>query len=116
MTFIKTILSKWKLFLTIFVIVGSFYTGYQYSIYKNDSEQLHQLLIQQQIMQTYLSRESEVAKNVEERLQQLTANETVIERERVQIVERPVYNNVCIDEDGLRLIKQYAEASLHAKE
>lgn len=37
-------------------------------------------------------------------LKRLRANERTIYKESVKLVDRPVYSNLCIDADGLRLI------------
>ena len=93
---------------SVIILFGSFFAGYKYSEYKCDSNQLEQLLAQQEIMQEYLKRESSVASLVEEKLEQLKANERILERERIRIVEKPVYNISCIDEEGQALLKKYA--------
>lgn len=49
-------------------------------------------------------RESQVAQAVETTLARLRANEKVIIRENVKLIDRPVYHNVCLDADGLRNI------------
>ena len=52
--------------------------------------------------------EGRVAAVVEERLQELRANERTIEREKIKIVERPVYSQHCLDADGVQLINKAA--------
>lgn len=42
---------------------------------------------------------------LENKLAELRANEKVINNEIIKIVDRPVYHNVCLDTDGLRLIE-----------
>ena len=49
-------------------------------------------------------REASTAQTIETALAGLRANEKVIYRERVKLVDRPVYHNVCLDHDGLRII------------
>jgi hypothetical protein len=108
MPLIRIFLKHWKLLTGALLLMSAFYTGYQYASYKADSKTLESLLNQQEIMKEYLSKESSIASLVEERLQELKANERVLERERVKIVEKPVYNISCIDEEGQALIKKYA--------
>lgn len=105
LTFIKR---YWRIVFVLFLISMSFVTGYKYSSYKNDSEQLSELINQQKIMQEWLSRESSVAEIVEHKLSELKANERVLERERIRIVEKPIYNIQCLDEDGLEILRRYA--------
>ena len=59
-------------------------------------------------MQHSLNREFESAKVVEDKLQELRANERVIHTREREVVDRPVYRNICLDDDGLFVIKSYA--------
>lgn len=43
---------------------------------------------------------------METKLAELKANERIIEREKLKIVDRPVYRNVCLDSDGVRIANQ----------
>jgi len=49
--------------------------------------------------------EDRQAKTLEETLKKLKANERIINNETIKLIDRPVYNNVCLDADGLRLIE-----------
>lgn len=49
-------------------------------------------------------REYEQAVALDKWLAANSINERVIVRESVKLVDRPVYRNVCLDSDGLRLI------------
>lgn len=49
-------------------------------------------------------REFEQGEALEKWLAKNSINERVILRESVKLVDRPVYHNVCLDPDGLRLI------------
>lgn len=104
-----SLLKNWKLILSGITILASFYAGYVYSTYQYKSEALDNLLQEQSILKEYMERESEIASVVEERLSTLSANERVLERERLKIVEKPVYNISCIDEQGKDIIRKYAE-------
>jgi len=59
-----------------------------------------------EFIKAYQEGEAHTASIVEKKLQELKANEKVIERERVKIIDRPVYSNECLDADGLRLIER----------
>lgn len=50
--------------------------------------------------------DSKVAAALETKLAELKANERIIEREKLKIVDRPVYRNVCLDYDGVRIANQ----------
>ena len=47
--------------------------------------------------------DSKVAAALEARMAELKANERIIEREKLKIIDRPVYRNVCLDADGVRI-------------
>ena len=49
--------------------------------------------------------EGHIAGVVEDKLKGLRANERIINNETIKIIDRPVYSNVCLDADGLRLIE-----------
>ena len=53
----------------------------------------------------YRMNEAGKAKVLEQKLADLRANERTIEREKLKIIDRPVYLNTCLDVDGLRLIE-----------
>lgn len=53
-----------------------------------------------------IKRESVIAEKVASEVAKINANTRIIEREKLKIVERPVYSNVCLDADGLRIIEQ----------
>ena len=53
----------------------------------------------------YRANEAGKAQILENKLAELKANERVIEREKLKIINRDVYHNVCLDTDGLRLIE-----------
>lgn len=103
-----SLLKHWKMILVAITLFGSFYAGYIYSTYQHQSDVISDMIARQDILREYMARESEIAAIVEERLATLSANERVLERERVRIVEKPVYNIQCLDEDGLELLRRYA--------
>jgi hypothetical protein len=103
-----SLLKNWKMIIVGITLLGSFYAGYIYSTYQHQSDVISDMIDRQDILREYMARESEIASIVEERLSTLSANERVLERERVRIVEKPVYNISCIDADGQALIKRYA--------
>lgn len=62
-------------------------------------------------MQYVMEQEFNAALMLEEKLQELKANEKVIHTRERQIVDRPVYRNVCLDDDGLQVLESYATGS-----
>lgn len=55
-----------------------------------------------------IQRESAIAAKVEERLASLSANQTVIDRGIIRETEKPVYRNVCLGDDVVRLLNAAA--------
>ena len=47
-----------------------------------------------------------ISKQLEEKLATLKANERVIEREKIKIIDKPVYKNVCLDAEAVSLINK----------
>ncbi len=72
--------------------------------WQEDAEDLAQLGAAQQAIAAFEQKESLVSQAVEKRLAELNANQTVIVREKVKLVDRPVYSNLCLDVDGQLLI------------
>jgi hypothetical protein len=58
------------------------------------------------MIEAYRANEADSARILEEKLASLRANERVIEREKLKIIDRPVYRNECLDADGVSLINQ----------
>ena len=56
---------------------------------------------------TKIYREGEAvsSKTLEDKLASLKANERIIEREKLKIIDRPVYRNECLDATGLQYIE-----------
>jgi len=71
-------------------------TGWKAKGWYEDSKDLHTTKAVEKL-------EKSVATKLEERLASLKANERTVEREKLKIVERPVYRNVCLDDSGVRL-------------
>lgn len=61
------------------------------------------------LIERFEKKQAEVAQQVEIKLTELKANERIIERYKTEIVDRPVYSNECIDDDGLLILDAIAE-------
>lgn len=85
-------------------LVAALAIGWTASNWYSDSLELVATKAAQASTEAAQGRESVVAQVVETALAGLRANEKVILRESVKLVDRPVYHNVCLDADGLRLI------------
>lgn len=82
--------------------------GWTLCSWYEDSKDLAAQNERDEIMTKIRANELVIASHVEKRLQELKANERIIENHTKEIVNRPVYRNVCMDDDGLRLINSYA--------
>lgn len=96
------------------VAAGSFATGWRIMGWKNDSEQAAIDRAAQAIIDKAIANESGIAAKVEQRLAQLKANETVIDRGIIREIQNPIYRNVCIADDGLRILNDIARGQAPA--
>jgi hypothetical protein len=64
---------------------------------------LHQV---KELTDKFKKQESSISATLENKLQELKANERIIEREKLKIIDRPVYNNTCLDTDGVQLLNK----------
>jgi CTP synthase (UTP-ammonia lyase) len=97
-----------KLYLYGALIIVIFVGGWQSRSWYEDSKDLAEKKATEKAEKKFRAEESEVARYVESKLQELRANERIIERHHTKVVSNPVYRNVCTDADGLRLINSYA--------
>ncbi|MGQ7242828.1 hypothetical protein ACUN9V_05125 [Salinicola sp. V024] len=73
-----------------------------------DSQRLTAIEAAQATADKALARESVIAGVVEARLSTLDANERVIDRGIVREIEKPMYRNVCLGADAVRLLNNAA--------
>lgn len=52
-----------------------------------------------------------ISTNVEKKLEDIHVVHDIVTREVDKIIDRPIYSNVCIDDDGLRLIREALSAT-----
>ncbi len=79
--------------------------------WKEDSIRLAEKAASEKVMKLFATRESDIAIAVTDKLKGLKANERIIERHTQDIIERPIYRSICIDDDGLRQLNSYANGS-----
>lgn len=96
------------LVLALAIAGGSFVTGWKVKGWKNDSEQAAIERAAQAIAEKAMARESDIAGKVEQRLGELKANQTVIDRGVIRETQNTVYRNVCIPESGRVLVNSAA--------
>ena len=89
----------------IIVAVLCFGTGWKIKSWQVAERDLAIMEARDAMISEYRMNEAGKAKILEDKLASLRANERTIEREKIKIIDRPVYHNECIDADGVRLIE-----------
>ena len=97
---------QFKLLLGVLLIIGSFATGWSVKGAYVAKEQLAITEAKNELINAFRAMEGNVAGVVEDKLANLKANERVVNNEIVKIVNRDVYRNECLDNDGLQLIER----------
>lgn len=87
-------------------ILLSFIAGWKVNGWRYEAQIAETEKARQAMIDAYREEEAKAAAVLEKRLKELRANEKVIERERIKLVDRPVYSNECLDDDGLQLIER----------
>ena len=82
-----------------------FGSGWAVKGWKDDAAAAAQELGRQETRDVFHEHEAAVAALLEDRLSKLSANKTTVEIQREKIIDRPVYRNFCLDDDGLRLVE-----------
>lgn len=101
---IFNLLGSWQLKVAVLIIAfaaGWKVNGWRLAAEKSAAEEARQAMID-----AFKEEEAKSAAVLEKRLKELRANEKVIERERIKLVDRPVYSNECLDSDGVQLVER----------
>lgn len=101
---ISSLLGSWQLKVAVLLIAfaaGWKVNGWRLAAEKSAAEEARQAMID-----AFKVEEAKSAALLEKRLKELRANEKVIERERIKLVDRPIYSNECLDTDGLQLVER----------
>ena len=101
---IATLLGSWQLKVAVLLI--AFLAGWQVNGWRLAAEKAAAEEARQAMIDAYREEEAKSAALLEKRLKELRANEKVIERERIKLVDRPVYSNECLDDDGVQLVER----------
>ena len=101
---IANLLGSWQL--KVAVLALAFLAGWKVNGWRLAAEKAAAEEARQARIDAYREEEAKSAALLEKRLKELRANEKVIERERIKLVDRPVYSNECLDDDGLQLIER----------
>lgn len=102
-----------KILIPVLAVAGIFFSGWQAHSWKTDAEHLKALEALEQAKLAYESRESEQARLLQATINNLRKTERRLHGEINQITSRPVYDNQCLDLDGLRIINEAAGLSDH---
>lgn len=89
------------LIISLVSLVVGFGSGWKVHSWKTDAEE-------KAAIEAAAIVQRSVSETLENKLQELKANERVIEREKIKIIDRPVYRNDCLDPDGLRIVNSAA--------
>lgn len=85
-----------NVYILLAIAAFSFSAGWQVNSWRHDALELAAKEAIEKV-------EKAVSAKLEDKLSGLRANERVIEREKIKIINRDVYSNVCLDVDGLRI-------------
>lgn len=90
------------------VLGGSAFSGWHGRGLHEDSKALVALEVKTEQVALAQARESAIAKVVTEKLSQLTASETIIDRGIVREIEKPIYRNVCLGAELVGMLNSAA--------
>lgn len=93
-----------RLYIAIALLGLGFLAGWAVNQYRTDSITLAEVRGAEKVAQAERERESQISKDLEARLVEWDKKQWVVYREKTKIVDRPVYNNTCLDADGVQLI------------
>lgn len=89
-----SVFSGWK--------ANTYYTGYEMNLEKNVTASIKKEISDMQYQQ---------AEQLTAKLSELKDQDFKVLRESQTIIERPIYSQQCIDQEGIELLKRYKEAS-----
>lgn len=95
-----------KLLAGIAFTIAIFTTGWQVKGAFVAKEQLGIEKAKDEFVEAYRELEGVQSALLENKLAEFKQNDKIIERERIKIVERPVYSNNCLDADGVSIIER----------
>lgn len=104
MIWLSSIVGSWQL--KVAVLALAFLAGWKVNGWRYQAELAVAAEARQAMLDAYKEEEAKHATIFEKRLKELRANEKIIEKERVQLVDRPVYSNICLDDAGVQLVER----------
>ena len=96
---------KAQLIILLAVTIAAFGAGWRVKAAFVAERDLAVMEARDAMIAEYRVNEAGKAQILENKLADLRANERVIEREKLKIINRDVYHSECLDVDGLRLIE-----------
>lgn len=111
----KVLIPYWKPILVVGVMAGCVYGGWSANTYYTGYKESIDQKIEKKVDSALAKMQQENAKNYIETKKIMQDNAKVIETQVPIIVEREVYKNVCLDEDGVKLLNDLKQNSLAAR-
>ena len=99
-----------RILLIAAVFVGGIVTGVKAHMGIVAERDLAQSKERAAVVQEFRNTETQVAERVASEVQKINSNQTVIEHEKIKIVDRPIYRSQCLDSDGLQLLEKARSA------
>ncbi|WP_288937043.1 hypothetical protein [uncultured Sphingomonas sp.] len=84
------------------LFAAAFVAGWSASNWHSDSLELVAVKAAQASAHEVSGNNLKTAEKIQLELSRIKSNEKTIIRENVKLVDRPVYHNVCLDDDGVR--------------
>lgn len=107
---------KVKTIIGVAVAGSLFFGGWQVRSYYEDSKNLAAKEERDKIMNIVESRESKIALNVQQQIRDLDINTRTIDRGIIREIEKPIYRDVCLPANGVRLFNAIANGETISRE
>lgn len=101
-------MTRARLAIAALLLTGTLAAGWTARGWHEDAQRLTAERTARQVIDAAMARESEIAASVEQRLAQLEVSERIIDRGIIREVQRPLYRNVCLGDDAIRLLNDAA--------
>ena len=111
----KVLIPYWKPILVAVVMGGCVYGGWMANTYYTGYKLSIDQKIEKQVNAALSKMQQENAKSYIETKKIMQDNAKVIETQVPAIIEREVYKNVCLDEDGVKLLNELKQNSITAR-
>lgn len=101
-------MTRLRMLIAAIVLIATATGSWKARGWLEDSERLTAMQAANAAIDAAMSRESEIAASVEQRLAELQGAERVIDRGIIREIEKPVYRSVCLEPDAIRLLNDAA--------